>query len=126
MSFFFYQTLHSNKNNTYSKYMGDASFKILTPQKLNQIFDKLEGVYELLKKESDKGVRGELYEYLLSKIVTAGRNGQLRTPRHIIRVMVKLLAPVTEDHICDPACGTSGFLMDENRTPSFTIKIGSH
>lgn len=108
----FIKTLHSDKNSAYSKYMGDAIFKIPTPQKLSQIIDKLEGVYELLKKEPDKDARGDLYEYLLSKIATSGRNGQFRTPRHIIRMMVELLAPVPEDHICDPACGTSGFLVE--------------
>lgn len=98
----FIKTLHSDKNSAYSKYMGDAIFKIPTPQKLSQIIDKLEGVYELLKKEPDKDARGDLYEYLLSKIATSGTNGQFRTPRHIIRMMVELLAPVPEDHICDP------------------------
>ena len=108
----FIKTLHSDKNSAYSKYMGDAIFKIPTPQKLSQIIDKLEDVYELLKKEPDKDARGDLYEYLLSKIATSGTNGQFRTPRHIIRMMVELLAPVPEDHICDPACGTSGFLVE--------------
>ena len=56
-------------------------------------------------------VRGDVYEYLLSKIAQSGRNGQFRTPRHIIRMMVELMNPSSDEVICDPACGTSGFLV---------------
>ena len=56
-------------------------------------------------------IRGDVYEYLLSKIASAGRNGQFRTPRHIIRMMVELMNPTPQELICDPACGTSGFLV---------------
>ena len=56
-------------------------------------------------------VQGDLYEYLLSKLSTAGRNGQFRTPRHIIKMMVELMDPTPDDKIADPACGTSGFLV---------------
>ena len=56
-------------------------------------------------------IRGDVYEYLLSKISTAGRNGQFRTPRHIIRMMVELMKPSPKETICDPACGTGGFLV---------------
>ena len=56
-------------------------------------------------------VRGDVYEYLLSKIAQSGRNGQFRTPRHIIRMMVELMDPSSDEVICDPACGTSGFLV---------------
>ena len=59
----------------------------------------------------DTDVRGDIYEYLLSKIATAGVNGQFRTPRHIIRMMVEMMAPEADDVICDPACGTAGFLV---------------
>ena len=55
--------------------------------------------------------RGDVYEYLLSKITTAGVNGQFRTPRHIIRMMVDLMEPGADEVLCDPACGTSGFLV---------------
>lgn len=108
----FIKNLHSDKNSAYSKYMGDAIFKIPTPQKLSQIIDAMDSLFELMKKQTDtKDVKGDVYEYLLSKIATAGTNGQFRTPRHIIRMMVELLAPNTDDFICDPACGTSGFLV---------------
>jgi type I restriction enzyme M protein len=56
--------------------------------------------------------QGDLYEYLLSKLTTAGINGQFRTPRHIIRMMVELMQPQPTDRICDPACGTAGFLIE--------------
>src|SRR5690606_38457924 len=58
---------------------------------------------------------GDLYEYLLSKLSSAGRNGQFRTPRHIIQMMVELVAPGPKDIICDPACGTAGFLANAAR-----------
>lgn len=60
-------------------------------------------------KETD--VRGDVYEYLLSKLANSGVNGQFRTPRHIIKMMVELMEPTSDDTICDPACGTSGFLV---------------
>jgi type I restriction enzyme M protein len=59
----------------------------------------------------DRDTKGDLYEYLLSKIATAGTNGQFRTPRHIIKMMVDMVQPKKEDTICDPACGTAGFLV---------------
>ncbi len=59
----------------------------------------------------DRDTKGDLYEYMLSKIATAGQNGQFRTPRHIIALMVEMTAPGPKDVICDPACGTCGFLV---------------
>ena len=103
----FIKTLHADENSTYSKYMSDAIFKIPTPQLLEKIVTSID---ELNVK--DKDMRGDLYEYLLSKIATAGTNGQFRTPRHIIRMMVEMLALTPDDIICDPACGTSGFLVN--------------
>lgn len=102
----FIKKLHDDKNSTYSKYMDDAIFKIPTPQLLEKVIIALDEI-----DWKNKDIRGDLYEYLLSKIATAGTNGQFRTPRHIIKMMVELLAPKPEDVICDPACGTSGFLV---------------
>lgn len=102
----FIKGLHGDEESAYSKYMADAIFKIPTPQLLEQIVTAMD---EIDWKDSD--IRGDLYEYLLSKIATAGTNGQFRTPRHIIRMMVDLVTPNPEDVICDPACGTSGFLV---------------
>src|SRR4051812_10115289 len=59
----------------------------------------------------DQDTKGDLYEYMLSKIASAGQNGQFRTPRHIIKTMVELTAPTPDDIICDPAAGTCGFLV---------------
>jgi len=107
----FIKTLHNDKDSAYSKYMDDAIFKIPTPQKLSQIIDAIDDIFSNVKKEGDNDTRGDLYEYLLSKIATAGTNGQFRTPRHIIRMMVELMGPKPDDILCDPACGTSGFLV---------------
>ena len=107
----FIKTLHADKNSAYSKYMGDAIFKVPNPQKLTQIVDALDDIFTLVKSDSKDDTRGDLYEYLLSKIATAGTNGQFRTPRHIIRMIVEMMAPKPGEVMCDPACGTSGFLV---------------
>src|SRR5665647_1221381 len=107
----FIKNLHGNKESAYSKYMDDAIFKIPTPLMLSKIVDALDEIYRQMSAVKESDVRGDVYEYLLSKISTSGMNGQFRTPRHIIRMMVELLAPRPDDVICDPACGTSGFLV---------------
>ena len=107
----FIKTLHGDKSSAYAKYMGDAIFKIPTPLMLDKIVTALDGIYEQMAQIHDSDTRGDIYEYLLSKIATAGVNGQFRTPRHIIRMMVELMQPRPDDVICDPACGTSGFLV---------------
>ena len=107
----FIKNLHGDKESAYSKYMGDAIFKIPTPLMLDKIVTAMDGIYEQMAKLSDTDARGDVYEYLLSKLSTAGVNGQFRTPRHIIRMMVDLMQPKVDDLICDPACGTSGFLV---------------
>ena len=111
----FIKGLHADKNSAYSKYMGDAIFKLPTPLVLSKVVDSLDDIYDLMansEKTDDKAdVRGDTYEYLLAKIATAGRNGQFRTPRHIIKMMVELMKPRPEDTICDPSCGTAGFLV---------------
>lgn len=107
----FIKTLHGDKSSAYAKYMDDAIFKIPTPLMLDKIVTALDGIYEEMAQMQDSDTRGDIYEYLLSKIATAGVNGQFRTPRHIIRMMVDLMRPRPDDVICDPACGTSGFLV---------------
>lgn len=107
----FIKTLHNDKNSAYSKYMDDAIFKIPTPLMLSKVVDTLDNIYELMNEVQSSDVRGDVYEYLLLKISQAGRNGQFRTPRHIIRMMVELINPTADEVICDPACGTSGFLV---------------
>lgn len=107
----FIKNLHGNKESAYSKYMGDAIFKIPTPLMLDKIVSAMDVIYEQMAQLSAADTRGDVYEYLLSKLATAGVNGQFRTPRHIIRMMVALMQPKPDDVICDPACGTSGFLV---------------
>ena len=107
----FIKNLHADKNSAYAKYMDDAIFKLPTPLVLSKVVDALDNIYELMDKEQSADVRGDVYEYLLSKISQSGLNGQFRTPRHIIRMMVELMQPTPDEVICDPACGTSGFLV---------------
>ena len=107
----FIKNLHADRDSAYAKYMGDAIFKIPTPLMLDKIVTAMDEIYAQAEQLHDADVRGDIYEYLLSKIATAGVNGQFRTPRHIIRMMVDMMAPRAEDVICDPACGTSGFLV---------------
>lgn len=107
----FIKTLHADKNSAYSKYMDDAIFKLPTPLVLSKVVDSLEEIYKMMNEVQTADVRGDVYEYLLSKIAQSGRNGQFRTPRHIIRMMVEMMDPSGDEVICDPACGTSGFLV---------------
>lgn len=102
----FIKNLHDNKDSAYAKYMGDAIFMIPTPQMLTKIVDGIDNI-----PMKDRDTKGDLYEYLLSKIATAGTNGQFRTPRHIIDMMVELVKPTPEDIIVDPAAGSAGFLV---------------
>lgn len=107
----FIKNLHANKDSAYSKYMSDAIFKIPTPIMLSKVVTSLDGIFELIKKNDSVDAKGDVYEYLLSKISQSGLNGQFRTPRHIIKMMVDMMQPTPDDVICDPACGTSGFLV---------------
>jgi type I restriction enzyme M protein len=93
-------------DSTYAHHMKDARFTIPTPALLAKVVDMIDGV-----PMEDRDTKGDLYEYMLGKIASAGQNGQFRTPRHIIQLMVELTAPTAKDVICDPACGTGGFLV---------------
>jgi len=95
-----------NGESTYAHHMKDARFTIPTPALLAKVVDMLAHV-----PMEDRDTNGDIYEYMLAKIASAGQNGQFRTPRHIIRLMVELTAPQPTDVICDPACGTAGFLV---------------
>ena len=107
----FIKNLHGDKNSAYSKYMDDAIFKVNTPLMLSKIVDAMDEIYSMMEELHQTDIRGDVYEYLLSKIAQSGVNGQFRTPRHIIRMMVEMMDPKPTDFICDPACGTSGFLV---------------
>jgi type I restriction enzyme M protein len=95
-----------DEGTTYSHHMKDALFLMPTPRVLANVVDKLDGI-----DMADRDTKGDLYEYMLGKIASAGQNGQFRTPRHIIGMMVEMTAPTSKDVICDPACGTAGFLI---------------
>src|SRR6202140_1668306 len=90
----------------HTTHMKGARFTIPTPALLAKVVDLLDRV-----PMEDRDTKGDLYEYMLSKIASAGQNGQFRTPRHIIQLMVELTAPTPKDIICDPASGTCGFLV---------------
>src|SRR5215471_1474693 len=98
------------EDSTYAHHMRDARFTIPTANLLTKVVDLLDDI-----PVSERDTAGDLYEYMLGKIATAGQNGQFRTPRHIIQLMVAMTAPGPSDEICDPACGTAGFLMEAAR-----------
>lgn len=95
--------------NYFAKYMQKASFEINTPGDLDKVIKGLDSLYE--NDIQDLDMQGDLYEYMLGKVTSAGINGQFRTPKHIREMMVKLIKPTPDDVICDPACGTAGFLV---------------
>ena len=97
----FIKNLHGNKESAYSKYMDDAIFKLPTPLLLSKVVDSLDDIYSQMAQLHNTDIRGDVYEYLLSKISQSGLNGQFRTPRHIIRMMVELMAPQPDDVICE-------------------------
>lgn len=101
----FIRTL-GDSNSTYAHHMQGARFTIPTPGLLAKVVDLLDHV-----PMEDRDTKGDLYEYMLGKIAAAGQNGQFRTPRHIIKLMVELTTPTPKDVICDPASGTCGFLV---------------
>jgi type I restriction enzyme M protein len=113
---------------TFGKYMADAQLLV---QKPTLLVSAMSMINDLPLEKAD--LKGDLYEYLLSKLTTAGINGQFRTPRHIIRLMVDLLAPKPTDTIGDPACGTGGFLittmdylMEHNTSPDGYVEVGEN
>ena len=100
----------------FARYMSNAVFIINNSALLDEAVKAIDDIYEEIKEEQKKGqqfqdTQGDVYEYLLSEMSTAGKNGQFRTPRHLIQFMCELLDPDWTDKICDPACGTGGFLI---------------
>jgi type I restriction enzyme M protein len=94
------------EDSTYSNHMKDARFTITSPNLLAKVVSMLDDL-----PLGERDTKGDLYEYMLGKIATAGQNGQFRTPRHIIQLIVEMMAPGPDEEICDPACGTAGFLV---------------
>lgn len=106
------------EGSTYAQHMQDARFTIPTANLLTKVVDLIEKI-----PLGQQDTKGDIYEYMLGKIATAGQNGQFRTPRHIIRLMVEMVAPGPGDEICDPACGTAGFLMEAAQYVSRTHEV---
>ena len=94
------------EGSTYSQHMQDARFTVPNAALLSKVVDLLADIPMV-----NRDTNGDLYEYMLGKIASAGQNGQFRTPRHIIKLMVEMMAPTAKDEICDPACGSAGFLV---------------
>lgn len=105
--FIFIKDLGGAKENAYSRYMQNAVFLIQNPRTLTRVVD---GINELDMNNRD--TMGDVYEYILGKMAASGTNGQFRTPRHIIRMMVNLMQPTLKDEICDPAMGSAGFIVE--------------
>lgn len=98
------------EGSAYSRAMEDTVFQITNARLLSRV---VEGVEELVSDGAD--MMGDIYEYMLSKMAASGTNGQFRTPRHIIRMMVELMRPTLDDTICDPAMGSAGFIMEATK-----------
>lgn len=108
----FIKTLGQGSGSAYSRYMGDAVFLIQRPRPLQKLVQQIDSL-----NMEDRDTMGDVYEYILGKMATSGTNGQFRTPRHIIRMMVELMQPslAKGDRICDPAMGSAGFIVESAR-----------
>ncbi|MGL5903557.1 MAG: N-6 DNA methylase, partial [Cetobacterium sp.] len=106
----FLKNLSGDEGSAYSKYMKNAVYKVPNAKVLKNTMDVMEVIFSDENFIRDRDAKGDLYEYLLSKLSISGTNGQFRTPKHIINMMVELMSPTPEDIIIDPACGTAGFL----------------
>ena len=102
----FIKGLGGKEDSAFSVYMKDAIFQINKPSTLQKVVAAIDAL-----PMEDRDTKGDVYEYLLSKLATSGTNGQFRTPRHIINMMVELMKPTPEDIIIDPAMGSAGFLV---------------
>ena len=106
-AFAFIKNLNTGKESAYSRFMANATFMIQNPRTLVKI---VEGIDALDMNNRD--TMGDVYEYILGKMAASGNNGQFRTPRHIIKMMVELMQPSVKDTICDPAMGSAGFIVE--------------
>ena len=106
-AFAFIKNLNEGKSSAYSRFMRDAVFLIQNPRTLTKIVDGVDAL-----DMTNRDAMGDVYEYILGKMAASGNNGQFRTPRHIIRMMVELMQPTLKDEICDPAMGSAGFIVE--------------
>ena len=105
--FVYIKTLNRGEDSVYSRFMSNAVFMIASPKALQTIVDGIDNL-----PMTDRDTMGDVYEYILGKMAASGKNGQFRTPRHIIRMMVELMKPTLEDSVCDPAMGSAGFIVE--------------
>lgn len=105
----FIKTIGQGKDTAFSRYMKDTVFLIPTSNVLAKVVDGIDAL-----DMNNKDLMGDVYEYLLSKIAASGENGQFRTPRHIIDMIVQLMKPTLKDKILDPAMGSAGFLQQSS------------
>ena len=103
----FIKNLNSGKSSAYSRFMGSAVFLIQNPRTLTKVVESIDKDLDM----NNRDTMGDVYEYILGKMAASGNNGQFRTPRHIIRMMVELMKPTLKDTICDPAMGSAGFIV---------------
>ncbi len=103
----FIKTIGAGGSNAYSRFMRNAVFMIPSPRVLQRLVDGIDAL-----DMTDRDTMGDVYEYMLGKMASSGTNGQFRTPRHIIRMMVEMMQPKLTDRICDPAMGSAGFLVE--------------
>ena len=106
-AFSFIKNLNTGKESAYSRFMSNATFLIQNPRTLVKV---VEGIDALDMNNRD--TMGDVYEYVLGKMAASGNNGQFRTPRHIIKMMVEMMQPTLKDSICDPAMGSAGFIVE--------------
>ena len=106
----FIKKINANEESAFARYMKDAAFSIPSPQTLKAVITKLDELFENPEVQT-RDMLGDIYEYVLSKINSSGQVGMFRTPKQIRDMMVQLIRPQPMDKICDPACGTAGFLI---------------
>lgn len=113
----FIKNLNGGEESAYSRFMGSAIFLIPTERTLLKIVDGIDGL-----DMNNRDAMGDVYEYVLGKMAASGTNGQFRTPRHIIRMMVELMQPTLKDTVCDPAMGSAGFIVESAKYVNETFK----
>lgn len=106
-AFVFIKNLNGGKDSSYSRFMANATFLVQSPRTLTKIVEGIDGL-----DMNNRDAMGDVYEYVLGKMAASGNNGQFRTPRHIIRMMVEMMQPTLSDSICDPAMGSAGFIVE--------------
>lgn len=120
-AFAFIKNLNQGKESAYSRFMQNAIFLIPEPRKLVRIVEGVNGL-----DMNNRDTMGDVYEYILGKMAASGTNGQFRTPRHIIRMMVELMRPTLDDSVCDPAMGSAGFIVETAKYIQENFKAELH